>query len=90
VRIERESLENVDIGYAFLKKHRGKGYAMEAVMATKNYAHTELHIGTLAAITNEDNIASIKLLKKLGFQFDKKILLPNDSEEVLLFKETVN
>jgi len=82
--IKRESLENVDIGYAFLKKHRGKGYAMEAVMATKNYAQTELHIGTLAAITNEDNIASIKLLKKLGFQFDKKILLPNDTEEVLL------
>ena len=88
--IKRDSLQNVDIGYAFLKAHRGKGYAIEAVMATQNYAHTELDLGTLVAITNSDNLASIALLKKLGFQFEKNILLPNDTEEVLLFKESMS
>jgi RimJ/RimL family protein N-acetyltransferase len=88
--IKREVLESVYIGYAFLKKHRGKGYAMEAVLATKNYAHEELELGALVAITNTENEASISFLKKLGFQFEKKIILPEETEEVLLFRESLN
>src|SRR6478736_798769 len=40
--IKRDTLKNVDIGYAFLKEYRGKGFALEAVSATQKYAHAFL------------------------------------------------
>jgi RimJ/RimL family protein N-acetyltransferase len=86
--IKRDALENVDIGFAFLKKYRGNGFALEALKATKKFAHATLHIGTLLAITNTDNEASMKLLKRLDFRIDKKIQLPGEKEEVYLFVES--
>jgi RimJ/RimL family protein N-acetyltransferase len=88
--IKRDALSNVDLGFAFLKKYRAQGYAFEAVKATQNYAHNTLGIVALLAITNPDNAASVHLLKKSGFVFDKKIRLPGESEDLLLFAETLN
>jgi [ribosomal protein S5]-alanine N-acetyltransferase len=85
--IKRDTLKNVDIGYAFLKEYRDKGYALEAVSATQKYAHEHLNTGPLFAITSVENESSMKLLKKLGFRFDKKIILSGETEEVLLFTE---
>jgi len=31
--VNRDSLDDIDIGYAFLPSARGKGYALEAAMA---------------------------------------------------------
>ncbi|MHC6804405.1 GNAT family N-acetyltransferase, partial [Vibrio antiquarius] len=35
------------------------------------YAREEMKLDKLAAITNNDNIRSISLLKKLGFEFER-------------------
>ena len=88
--IKRDTLEHVDIGFAFLKEYKGKGFALESVTATKKYAHEFLKTGALVAITNTDNESSIKLLNKLGFHLNKKILLNGETEEVLLFVESQN
>ena len=67
--IKRDTLEDVDIGYAFLARHRGQGYAFEAAQAVVAHART-LGIPRLVAITTPGNAASIGLLLRLGMCFE--------------------
>lgn len=82
--LNRESLEDIDIGFALLPEHERKGYTYEAAKATLTYAEKVLQISKVVAITNTNNIASIRLLNKLGLQFDQELLLSED-DPVLLF-----
>jgi RimJ/RimL family protein N-acetyltransferase len=66
--IKRVALHDVDIGYAFLPQYRGKGYAFEAGRGVLGYA-SSLGITRVAAITSPDNVASNRLLRKLGLRF---------------------
>jgi RimJ/RimL family protein N-acetyltransferase len=66
--IKRETLVDVDIGYAFLPAFRGRGYAYEAARATVEHARA-LGITRLAGITSPANTASNQLLAKLGLRF---------------------
>lgn len=68
--VKRDTLEHVDIGYAFLPAHRGRGYAFEAGQAVLRHA-AALGIRRLAAITTPGNTASIALLQRLGLGFDR-------------------
>ena len=72
--IKREALADVDIGYAFLPRFRGQGYALEAGRAVVGHARA-LGIGRLAAITTPTNAASIALLLKLGMRFERQASL---------------
>jgi RimJ/RimL family protein N-acetyltransferase len=83
--VKREGLDDVDIGFALSPGFFGKGYAFEAASATMNYAIHKLNFKRIVAITNTDNVNSINLLKKLKFNFEKMILIPNDAEELMLF-----
>jgi RimJ/RimL family protein N-acetyltransferase len=83
--IKRESLCDVDIGFAFLPRFRSKGYAYEAASAAMTYALGNLRLDRVVAITARDNHPSAKLLRRLGLQFEKMIKLANDDEEVMLF-----
>ena len=80
--VNRPGLDNIDIGFAFLAAHRKKGYAFESSKAMMAYAKDTLNIPTLVAITNPNNVASGKLLEKLGFQFDKLIDLAKDGKDL--------
>jgi ribosomal-protein-alanine N-acetyltransferase len=82
--IKRDNLEHVDIGFAFLARHRGQGYAREAAAATLAQARA-LGLGRLAAITDPANIRSIRLLETLGFQAAGQRQLAPQSPAVSLF-----
>ena len=66
--IKRDALEDIDLGYAFLPRHRGQGYAFEAARAVVAHARA-LGIPRLVAITTPGNAASIALLLRLGMCF---------------------
>jgi RimJ/RimL family protein N-acetyltransferase len=66
--IKRDTLPDVDIGYAFMPEYRGCGYALEAARATVEHARA-LGIPRLAGITSPSNTASNQLLQKLGLRF---------------------
>lgn len=83
--IKRDSLEDVDIGFAFLPAFWGKGYAYEAASAVMEYGRSAFGLTRLVAITSPDNHASGKLLEKLGFNFERMIKLSSDREEIKLF-----
>jgi len=82
--LKRDNLEHVDIGFAFLARHQGRGYAREAAVATLAEARG-LGLGQVAAITNPDNDRSIRLLESLGFQATGRHRLTPEAPEVCLF-----
>jgi len=83
--LKRETLEDVDIGFAFLPEFWNKGYAFEAAAVVLSYAKDVLKLPRIVAITNKDNDASGKLLEKLRFHFDRLIKLSDDKAELKLF-----
>jgi RimJ/RimL family protein N-acetyltransferase len=83
--IKRDALPDVDIGFAFLPRYWGKGYAIEAAAAVLAYGRRALGLGRIVAITSPDNQSSIKLLEKIGFVFEGMIRLPGETSEVRLF-----
>jgi RimJ/RimL family protein N-acetyltransferase len=83
--IKRDTLEDVDIGFAFLPEFWGQGYAYEAAAAVMAYGKDSLGLKRIVAITSPDNVASGCLLEKLGLRFERMIRLSKDAEEVRLF-----
>lgn len=73
---KREMMEHVDIGYSFLQRYWGQGYALEAARAMMNHARDVLGLQRVVAFTAIDNEASAKLLEKLGLRYEKTINLP--------------
>lgn len=87
---DRDGLEGIDIGFALLPGYEGKGYAFEAALKLKNVAYSEFGITSIDAITTKDNLASQKLLEKLGLQKIGTTRLPNEEEELLLYRTPEN
>lgn len=83
---DREGLEGIDIGFAFLPEYEKKGYAYESANALKNIAFSEFGLTSINAITRKENMSSQKLLEKLGMKLDGISKLPNDNEDWLLYK----
>jgi RimJ/RimL family protein N-acetyltransferase len=83
--LKRESLEDVDVGFAFLRKYWSQGYARESAAAVMHYGWTTLRLPRIVAITKPNNQASIALLEKLGLGFERIIALPDHGGENKLF-----
>ena len=86
--IKRNGLQNPDIGFAFLPAFTNQGYAYEAANASILFAYNTLQLPHICAITLSENKKSIKLLEKIGLRFSHNITLPDDTEELMLFKNT--
>lgn len=52
----------------FSEKHRGNGYASEALRLTVKYAFTHLSVHQVFANITEDNTKSISLFENIGFE----------------------
>lgn len=83
---DRDGLEGIDLGFALLPEYERKGYAFESANKLKEVAFNIFGIGELNAITVKDNIPSQKLLEKLGFRLHGTTKLPDDDEDLLLYK----
>lgn len=81
--IKRDSLPDVDIGYALLPAYWGKGYAEEATRATLAHAREDLGLRRLLAIVTPTNARSIRLLEKLGLHYVRDIDLTPGTDTAL-------
>ena len=79
--LKRDELPDPDIGFAFLPEFWSKGFAFEAATALLKDTRNQ----RILAITSLDNEASIKLLERLEFRFERVMKLAADREEVKLF-----
>jgi RimJ/RimL family protein N-acetyltransferase len=83
--LKRDELPEPDIGFALIPDFWNKGFAYEAAQAVLQDARDRLKLQRILAITSLDNDASIKLLERLGFKFDRVTRLAPDREEIKLF-----
>jgi RimJ/RimL family protein N-acetyltransferase len=82
---KRNYLEAPDIGFAFLPDYWGKGYAYEAAAAVLHFAKTDLGLKRVLATTRLDNVASQKLLEKLGLRFERVMRHPDGDRALRLY-----
>jgi RimJ/RimL family protein N-acetyltransferase len=83
--LRRDYLDDPDIGFAFLPAFRSRGLGREAADAVLRHARDRLGVGTVAAIVSPANAASISLLEKLGFGYERPVQVPGDASEILLY-----
>jgi RimJ/RimL family protein N-acetyltransferase len=83
--IGREGLDSPDIGYAFLARHSGHGYATEAARAVLEHAREVMRLPKVAAITTPSNTASQRVLEKIGLRYIQMIDLPGNPEPSAYF-----
>ena len=88
--LKREGWDEVDLGYSLLSEYCGKGYAYEVVAALMSYARDHPGLGKVIAIVNQNNQPSIRLLTKLGFQYERQLCLVDGQTEVQVFTSVAN
>lgn len=83
--LKREVFEDHDVGFAFLPHSWSKGYAFESAAAVLEHGRETLGLSRILAFTSLDNTASMRLLEKLGFRFEKIVRF--EGEPVRLFNK---
>ena len=61
----------VGLFWALFPEHWGEGYATEAAGAMVSYAFDELELGRIVATTENDNLRSIAVMKRLGMTIER-------------------
>lgn len=83
--VKRDGLENPDVGYAFLPGAWGRGYAEESARAALLHARQVLGLGRIVGITTPDNLASQRVLEKIGLRREGMITLPDHGGDSAYF-----
>lgn len=83
--LKRETLPDVDIGFALMPASCRQGFASEAIAATLAFGRDHFSLKRILAITSPDNVASIRVLEKSGLKFEAMIEMPDDARDVKLF-----
>lgn len=65
----RPELDEIDLGYRLIQKVWGKGFATEAAQHSLEHGFTKLNLKLITGRANIENIASIKVLEKIGMNF---------------------
>jgi len=58
-----------DLGYRFIQKHWGKGYAYETAKAFVDFGFNNMKLEKINAYADFDNLASRRVLEKVGMHF---------------------
>jgi RimJ/RimL family protein N-acetyltransferase len=77
--LRRETLADVDIGFAFLARYGGQGYAAEAAAAVLRWGQQTLGLRRIVAIVAPGNERSLRLLAKIGMQDEGTIELEGET-----------
>lgn len=85
----RDDFDDPDIGFALLPAFRGHGYVYEAARSVIRYARDGLGLSRLMAIVAPGNAASVAVIRKLGFEFEKMHRMPGDEDDVAVYGTTL-
>jgi ribosomal-protein-alanine N-acetyltransferase len=59
----------IDVGYRFIPKYWGKGYATESSTATLEFGFNEMNYSIIYGAAEAENTGSNKVLRKIGLHF---------------------
>jgi ribosomal-protein-alanine N-acetyltransferase len=65
----RPEKKEIDLGYRFMKKFWGKGYATESAFASIQYGFTRLNLQHITGRALPGNLVSIRVLEKCGMKY---------------------
>lgn len=83
---DREGMEGVDIGFAFLPEFEKQGYAFEASRRLLQAAFEDFNLELVKAITLPTNTESQRLLERIGLKKKGIVRLENDPEDLFLYE----
>ena len=83
---DRDGIAGLDIGFGLLPEYEGLGYAYESATRLKKAAFEEFELEEIKAITSKENISSQRLLEKLGLEKVGTTKLPNEEDELVLYR----
>jgi ribosomal-protein-alanine N-acetyltransferase len=66
-------ISDTELGYRFFPEYWGKGLATEAGRASIEFARSDLGLKRLVAMVHPDNVASARVVAKLGFSIERKL-----------------
>ena len=72
--IAKSNPRQADFGYSLARSAWGQGYALEASTKTLDYLFRVLEMHRVAADCDVDNVASIRLLERLGFRREAHLI----------------
>lgn len=80
-----------EVGYHVAKKYTGQGYASEALKAFIPVIMEKLNINSILGVCLKENVASIKVLEKVGFKkvFDGIDLYQGEEKEVVKYEYNI-
>ncbi len=78
--------DEIDLGYRFLPEYWGLGLATEASQAILKYGFNKLHLSRIIAIAMKENKASIRVMEKVGMEFDKYAPYEPGGEDVVWYR----
>ena len=86
INSEKYQNKDIEIGYVLYKKYWNKGYATELVKACIDFIFDNyLDIKRIVAVTVPNNIASQKVLSKVGFEFYSEVNSKEYGKEIFYF-----
>jgi ribosomal-protein-alanine N-acetyltransferase len=72
---DRVGPNETEIGFRLERQLSGQGFASEAVAAARDYAWTALGLPKLVAIIDPANVASIRVVERAGFCYERDAML---------------
>ena len=84
--VKRDTLMEVDVGYALMPAFRAQGYAREAAAACVRYAHDVLGLPEVWGITGPDNAPSAGVLQRIGLRDAGITRLVGNDHDTWVFK----
>ena len=66
--------DDVELGYIVDPSFWGQGFATEMAAAVAGHAFTVLGLSSLVAFTGEENLASRRVMEKVGFLYERDFL----------------
>ena len=83
--LKRDTLEDADVGFAFLQRYQGQGFASESAAATLAHGRDRLGLKRILAVTQPGNAGSVRVLEKLGLRYEKMVQLSPTAPPIKLF-----
>lgn len=80
-----DDLGETDIGYRFLPRCWGMGYATESATAVLAHARVELGLGRIIGLVEPGNTGSIRVLQKIGLVYESRVQVADHAGPLLLY-----
>lgn len=77
-----DEVQEMEIGYLFVRDFWGMGLAFEAASSVKEYGFSTLGLTRLIATIYHKNIPSIKLAERLGMKYEKRTFVGKSDDYI--------